>query len=110
MVVRIGAAHHDRSVEPCHHGVARSRCASDKPIPFDEHLKQVNRERDRVELSGPARVRPAEIGSAPKPIEPWSERAPARPEVPQTEIVRRVEFVYVVPSEIATGRLIDVLL
>jgi len=110
MVVRIGAVHHDRSVEPCHHGVPRSRCASDKPIPFDEHLKQINRERDRVELTGPPQVRAEEIGSGPKAIEPWAERAPARPEMPRAEIVRRVEFVYVVPSESATGRLIDVLL
>lgn len=107
--VRIGAVHHDRTIEPCHRGVHGHACA-DKPIPFDEHLKHINRERDRVELTGPPSIRTEEHRPAPRPSEPRAERAPARPDVPHTEIVRRVDFVYVIPSEIATGRLIDVLL
>ncbi len=108
--VRIGAHHHDRSIEPCHPSVRQASCA-DRPIPFADYLHKSNREHDTFEMSRDCQ-RACEADE--RPPCPEREREPdrrvTRPEMPRTETVRRVEFRYEIQSSIAAGRLIDILL
>ncbi|MFI4870634.1 MAG: hypothetical protein ACIARQ_02385 [Phycisphaerales bacterium JB061] len=101
-------AHYDRTVEPCHRQVSAGRCA-ELPIPFDEFLHKRNREADTVELSSVQHDLPEKLRK-PEPEEP--ERTPTKiePEPIHEETVRKVEISYEIPSDLMTGRLIDLLL
>lgn len=106
--MRIGAAHHDRSIEPCHPYVRQASCA-DRPIPFADYLNKSNREHDTFEMSRDCR-RACEADARSRRSEHEPVRRVTKPEMPRTETVRRVEFRYEIQSSIASGRLIDILL
>ena len=103
--MKLGPVQYDRTVEPCHRQVQGAGCA-DKPIPFDEYLHKRNRQADTVELSS---VEPPSIRVS-NPKEP--ERTPTKiePEAIHEKATREVTIRYEIPSELMTGRLIDLLL
>jgi hypothetical protein len=98
-------AYYDRTVEPCHRQVQAASC-TDLPIPFDEFLHKRNRDADSVELSS---VQTEQVGVA-NPKEPEREPTKIEPEQIHEEIVDEVTVRYEIPSELMTGRLIDLLL
>ena len=100
-----GPIQYDRTVEPCHRQVRGAGCA-DKPIPFDEYLHKRNRQADTIELSS---IAPPSTRVS-NPQEP--NRAPGKlePEAIHEEVTREVTIRYEIPSELMTGRLIDLLL
>ena len=106
--MRIGAHHHDRSIEACHPYIRQASCA-DRPIPFADYLNKSNREHDTFEMSRDCRKACETDARSPR-SEQDAERRVSRPEVPKAETVRRVEFRYEIQSSIALGRLIDILL
>lgn len=106
--MRIGAHHHDRSIEPCHPSVRQVSC-TDRPIPFADYLHKSNREHDTLEMSHECRRVCASDDRLPRSEEEPVRRV-SKPEMPRTETVRRVEFQYEIQSSIASGRLIDILL
>lgn len=105
----LGAIHHDRAVEHCHHSVRCAPC-TERPLPFDVFLHQRNRERDTFEPSPRCQLA---LESAPvrTPAPPDAEPRPiTRPEMPHTETIRQTKLVYEIPSSAMSGRLIDILL
>ena len=98
-------AYYDRTVEPCHRQVRPPVC-TDSPVPFDEHLHIVNRESDTVELQSI----PAEHVAATNPVEPEHTPTKIDPVKIHEEVTREIQISYEIPSELMTGRLIDMLL
>ncbi len=106
--MRIGASHHDRSIEPCHPYVRQASC-TDRPIPFADALHRSNREHDTFEMSPDCQL--ASQGDRARPeCDEERVRSITKPEMPLTETLRRVEFVYEIQSSLPAGRLIDILL
>lgn len=103
--------HYDRAVEPCHPGARHAPCA-ERPLPFDIYLRHRNREADTFEPSEHYRDAAVRCDPCVRPEhdEPESHRPIETPAVPHTETTRRAHFVYEIPSDAATGRLIDMLL
>lgn len=101
--------HHDRAVEPCHPCARHAPCA-ERPLPFDIYLRQRNREADTFEPSEHRRDAANRCDPCAQPDELADRRPIKIPEVPHTETTRSAHFVYEIPSDAATGRLIDMLL